>query len=494
MDSNLSEIPLQTHLPPKISLGVILRLGLFQIGLGIMSVLLFGLLNRIMIKELQIPATLTSLVIAVTLFVAPTRVWFGHLSDVKPLFGMHRTGYVWSGAVSFALLAFGAVQVIWQMAISLYQTGWSGTTVGWIGLLIVMFGLYGVAIGAASTPFTTLLVDITDEEERSKVVSIDWAMLLGGTIVGAITIGILLKPLVTNPLFATVKAQAQNQTINAAGFLQLTDTLRGFLNPLYVVVPLIVVVLSLVATWGVEHKYSRYKNRLDCSGGESMGFKKAWVVLSASRQTKFFFSFLLAMTLGLFLQDPILEPFGGDIFNLAPGATAMLNAFWGTGTVIGILASGLWLTPRVGKRQTTKLGCQAVVISLVLVVLAGMSENADVLKVVLLLFGLASGTTTTGALTLMLDLTAVETAGTFIGAWGLAQSWSRGFATLIGGAMLDIGKLLFGKNLLFAYGAVFALQAIAMVVAIQLLERVNVQEFRASAKETITAVIANDRD
>ncbi len=469
-----------------------LRLGLFQMGLGIMSVLLLGLLNRIMIKELQIPATLTSLVIAVTLFVAPARVWFGQLSDAKPLFGMHRTGYVLGGAVSFAVLAFGAVQVIWQMAASLYQTGWSLATLGWIGLLTVMFGLYGVAIGASSTPFTTLLVDITDEEERSKIVGIDWAMLLMGTISGAITIGVLLKQLEKNPLFATVKAKGQ--LLNAEAFLQLVDTLRGLLNPLYVVMPLIVVGLAVVATWGVERKYSRYQQRLDNSGGEAVGFEKAWKILTASRQTRFFFSFLLAMTLGLFLQDPILEPFGGDIFALAPGATAMLNAFWGSGTVIGILAAGFWLSPRVGKRQTTKLGCQAVVISLGLVVLAGLSGNANVLKVVLLLFGLASGTTTTGAITLMLDLTAVETAGTFIGAWGLAQALARGFATLIGGAMLDIGKLLFGKNLLFAYGTVFALQAVAMVVAIQLLERVNVQEFKSSARETITAVIANDRD
>jgi MFS transporter, BCD family, chlorophyll transporter len=485
--NNLSE---NTFMPPKISLAIMLRLGLFQVGLGIMSVLLLGLLNRIMIKELQIPATLTSLVIAVTLFVAPARVWFGQMSDRRPIFGMHRTGYVLVGAGSFAVLSFVAVQAIWQMATSLYQTGWSGATLAWISLLIVLFGMYGVAIGAASTPFTTLLVDITDEEERSKIVGIDWAMLLSGTIAGAITIGVLLKKLELLPIFKTVKSQGLN--IQAADFLSLVEALKGTLNPLYIVMPLIVVGLAFVATWGVERRYSRYEQRMGGVSVETVGFGQAWSILTENRQTSYFFSFLIAMSVGLFLQDPILEPFGGDIFGLAPGATALLNAFWGSGTVIGILLAGFLISPRIGKRQTAKLGCQGVVIALVLVILTSFTGDAKLLQFVLLLFGLASGVTTTGAITLMLDLTAVETAGTFIGAWGLAQALARGCSTLFGGVLLDLGKLVFGNNLLLAYGTVFGLQAVAMLVAIQLLGRVNVQEFQASAKDTIAAVIAND--
>jgi MFS transporter, BCD family, chlorophyll transporter len=477
---------------PKITLSTMLRLGLFQMGLGMMSVLLLGLLNRIMIKELQIPATLTSLVIAITLFVAPARVWFGQLSDQRPIFGTHRTGYVLAGAGCFAVLAFAAVQVIWQMATSLYQTGWSGATFGWTSLLMVLFGLYGVAIGASSTPFATLLVDITEEEERSKIVGVDWAMLLSGTITGAITIGVLLKQLERLPIFQTVKAQGQN--IQSADFLTLVDALRGTLNPLYVVIPLIVVGLAFVATWGVERRYSRYQQRMLAtnSSSETVGFKQAWQILTANRQTSYFFSFLIAMSVGLFLQDPILEPFGGDIFGLAPGATALLNAFWGSGTVIGILLAGFLISPRIGKRQTAKYGCQGVVISLVLVILTALTGNAKLLQFVLLIFGLASGMTTTGAITLMLDLTAVETAGTFIGAWGLAQALARGCSTLLGGLLLDVGKLVFGSNLLMAYSTVFCLQALSMLFAIQLLGRVNVQEFQSNAKDTIAAVIAND--
>jgi MFS transporter, BCD family, chlorophyll transporter len=287
-----------------------------------------------------------------------------------------------------------------------------------------------------------------------------------------------------------VKAQGQN--IQAADFLSLVEALKGTLNPLYIVMPLIVVGLAFVATWGVERRYSRYEQRMGGVSVETVGFGQAWSILTENRQTSYFFSFLIAMSVGLFLQDPILEPFGGDIFGLAPGATALLNAFWGSGTVIGIILAGFLISPRIGKRQTAKLGCQGVVISLVLVIATSFTGNAKLLQFVLLLFGLASGVTTTGAITLMLDLTAVETAGTFIGAWGLAQALARGCSTLFGGVLLDLGKLVFGKNLLFAYGTVFGLQAVAMLVAIQLLGRVNVQEFQSSAKDTIAAVIAND--
>jgi MFS transporter, BCD family, chlorophyll transporter len=110
-----------------------------------------------------------------------------------------------------------------------------------------------------------------------------------------------------------------------------------------------------------------------------------------------------------------------------------------------------------------------------------------------LLFGICSGLVTTGAISLMLDLTVPETAGTFIGAWGLSQALARGFATVFGGIALDIGKLIM-PNLVLAYGFVFCFQALAMIIAVKLLDRVNVREFQTNAKETIEAAIAADLD
>lgn len=93
----------------------------------------------------------------------------------------------------------------------------------------------------------------------------------------------------------------------------------------------------------------------------------------------------------------------------------------------------------------------------------------------------------------MLDLTAAETAGTFIGAWGLAQAMSRGLATVLGGAVLNIGKATFNVPML-SYGIVFVLQALGFILAIWLLGRVNVREFQKNAKVAIAQVMQGDVD
>jgi MFS transporter, BCD family, chlorophyll transporter len=130
-----------------------------------------------------------------------------------------------------------------------------------------------------------------------------------------------------------------------------------------------------------------------------------------------------------------------------------------------------------------------------LIIAAGFTQNVNFLKLALLFFGLFSGVVTTSALTLMLDLTLPETAGTFIGAWGLSQALAKGIATILGGVLLDIGKKIFGatdvasNNLVLAYGLVFALQAVVMLIAIRLLGRVNINEFKVAGGEAVKAAI-----
>lgn len=456
----------------KVKLLTMFRLGLFQMGLGIMSILTLGVLNRVMIDELKVPALITAGTLAMAQFVAPARVWFGQMSDAKPLFGYHRTGYVWTGAVLFAIASFLAVQVMWQLGFSL-QSGWTTQTYGWAALLAMIFGFYGLAISASSTPFAALLVDVSDEDNRSKLVGIVWSMLMVGIIVGAIISSSLLKQI-------TLDAPIQQ--------------LQASINRLFLIVPPIVCGLAFLATVGVENKYSHYASRSTLVNREdSITLGKALRVLTANRQTGIFFTFLMVMTISLFMQEPVLEPYGGEVFGMTIAQTTKLNAFWGTGTLIGLSMTGFLIAPRLGKKKTTQLGCLLVAGCFGLIILSGTTANPLLLQGALLVFGLASGVTTTGALSLMLDLTAAETAGTFIGAWGLAQAMSRGLATVTGGAVLDIGKTLFTTPLL-AYGLVFALQALGMILAVWCLNRVDVAEFRTNAKLAIASVLESDLD
>ena len=97
------------------------------------------------------------------------------------------------------------------------------------------------------------------------------------------------------------------------------------------------------------------------------------------------------------------------------------------------------------------------------------------------------------SISLMLDLTLTQSAGTFIGAWGLAQSLAKAIATLSGGVILDIGKQIFSLPLL-AYGLVFTIQAIFMLIAIPILKRVDLAEFRGNQQEAVTMVMEGDLD
>ncbi len=458
---------------PKLNLFTMFRLGLFQMGLGAMSVLTLGVLNRVMINELKIPATIVAVTLALYQFMAPARVWFGQLSDSKPLFGQHRTGYMWSGAVLLTLTVFLAVQVMWQVGDSLQVNGWTNITYFWLGVLGTVFIFYGLVISASSTSFAALIVDISDEDNRSKVVGIVWSMLMVGIIIGAIISSILLKQVGVEAGLETVKASV---------------------NSLFIKVPAIVLICAVVGTVGVEKKYSRYGIRSAIANLEDkITLQTALKILTASRQTGLFFRFLLLMILSLFMQDAVLEPYGGEIFSMPISETTRLNAVSGMGTLIGIGTTGFLVVPKLGKKNSLKVGCLATAVSFILLIMSGFTANPSLFKSALFLYGLAAGLTTTSSLSLMLDLTAAETAGTFIGAWGLAQAIARGFSTIVGGAALDLGRLLFNVPMM-AYGLVFLLPAIGMILSIYLLNQVNVREFRDNAQQAIATILEGELD
>jgi BCD family chlorophyll transporter-like MFS transporter len=469
---------------PSLNLLTMLRLGVFNMGLGIMSLLTLGVLNRIMIDELRVPALIAAGTIAVHQFMAPARVWFGQMSDSRPMFGYHRSGYIWIGIVSVAVTSFLAVQVVWRIGGAMETAGWGSQVYPWVGLLALLFAVYGLALSATSTPFTALLVDVSDEQSRSRLVGIGWAMLMVGIVSGVIITSIVLKPL----------------SLDAS-----LEQVRSSVNQLFIIAPAVVCVLAFLSTVGIERKYSRLSRRSSLADREDrITLKQALTILTASRQTGLFFVFLLVLSLSLFMQDAILEPYGGQVFGMKIAETTQLNAAFGMGTLLGIILTGMFIVPRIGKQRTVTIGCLWAALCLLLISFAGVTADPPILMTTVFCFGTASGVLTLGAIVLMLDLTVAETAGTFIGAWGLAQAIARGSATVLGGGVLDLGKgfvrLLNGagtvteSQYLPAYALVFTVQAIGMIVAVLLLRRVNIQEFQANAKAAITAALESDMD
>lgn len=473
---------------PKLTLFTMFRLGLFQMGLGIMSLLTLGVLNRLLIDELGILPWVAAGAIAMYQFVSPVRVWFGQLSDSKRIRGYHRTGYVWIGAALFTCLSFAALQGVWALGESVQETSWSLASVLWALLLAGIFGAYGLALSLSSTPFAALLVDISDEDNRSQLVAVVWSMLMVGIVIGAIVSSRLLD----TPDLCGAGILTDDPT--QGGVKTSIEQLRRTIDPVFLIMPGIVLLLTFGATWGVEKRYSRFSRRSHFVEREDqITLGRALKVLTASRQTGIFFGFLVLLSLSLFMQDAVLEPYGGEVFGLCIAQTTQLNAFFGMGTLLGIGSTGFLVLPRLGKPRTVSLGCGFGAACFGLIILAGFLTSTVLLKSGLLFFGLASGMITAGATSLMLDLTAAETAGTFIGAWGLAQAMSRGLATVLGGAVLNLGKALFASPL-GAYSLVFILQSLGLLACVGVLRYLNVREFQDNAQSALTAVMAGDLD
>ncbi|MEQ8962358.1 MAG: PucC family protein, partial [Coleofasciculus sp. C2-GNP5-27] len=149
-----------------------------------------------------------------------------------------------------------------------------------------------------------------------------------GIIICGITGGILLNSLDPAETGSQVSAEVLSSPL---------ATLQTPLNRLFIIVPLVVIGLTLLATLGIEKKYSRYASRSSLVEREDqVTLGRALKVLTASRQTGLFFTFLLVMTISLFMQEGVLEPYGADVFGMPIGETTRLNSYWGLGTLIGV--------------------------------------------------------------------------------------------------------------------------------------------------------------
>jgi BCD family chlorophyll transporter-like MFS transporter len=459
---------------PGLSLVATLRLGLFQACLGCLAVIFAGMLNRIMLSELNFPGLLVGGSLAFEQFVAPARVLFGQVSDAHPIWGRHRVPYVLLGTALFCTIAVLSVPLIFQVGRLLAAGNQPQLALG-IAALCGLFACYGLAISLSSTPYLALVIDRTTEQERPRAVGIIWCMLTVGIVVGAVLISVSLRSLdgVADPA-------------------AIEPTLRAFMTR----VSLAVFGLTLFATWRMERPrvFGAAASVADPQEGreDAVTLRQAWGLITSSRQVLLFFSFLVLFTLGLFLQDPVLESYGAQVFGMPIAATAQLNAFWGVGTLAGLLLAGLWLVPRLGKLPTARLGCRLIALALLLLLLCGLSRSVPLLQAVMLFFGIAAGIGTNSALCLMLDLTLPQAAGTFVGVWGLAQALARAIGKVFGGGLYDVGRLVLPAQSSGypAFALVLLVELLVALLALVLLERVNVRQFREDTGRSLEKVMA----
>ena len=90
----------------KMSMTNILRVSLVNLAVALITLPLGSTLNRVMITELALPATLVAVLLALGNLTSPLRIWFGRISDTRPIGGLHRTWYI---AFGIAIMLIGLV-------------------------------------------------------------------------------------------------------------------------------------------------------------------------------------------------------------------------------------------------------------------------------------------------------------------------------------------------------------------------------------------------
>ena len=90
-----SLLPFSDAVSSELPMSSLLRLSLFQVSVGIATVLLVGTLNRVMIVELGVVASLVATMVAIPILLAPLRAVLGFKSDNhKSLIGWKRMPYI----------------------------------------------------------------------------------------------------------------------------------------------------------------------------------------------------------------------------------------------------------------------------------------------------------------------------------------------------------------------------------------------------------------
>jgi len=169
----------------EVPLSRLLRLSLFQVSVGMALVLLVGTLNRVMIVELDVPAWLVAVMLALPLVFAPFRALIGHKSDThRCALGWRRVPFIWKGTLwqfgGFAIMPF-ALLVLAQQGESYNFPLWMGHASAALAFLLV-----GAGVHTVQTAGLALATDLTKPESHAKVVGLMYVTLLLGMLVSAL--------------------------------------------------------------------------------------------------------------------------------------------------------------------------------------------------------------------------------------------------------------------------------------------------------------------
>lgn len=413
----------------------IVRLGLVQAAIGAIVVMTTSTLNRIMVVELALPASLPGLLVAIHYFVQVIRPRMGFESDS----GAKRTPWIIGGIGLLALGGFGAAIATTLMGVNLI--------VG-ISAAIVAFFFIGIGVSMSGTSLLALLAKGVSDERRAAAATTVWLMMIFGFALTSGIAGKFLDP------YSPEKVILISGTISSIACL-----------------------ITVVALYKLE---GRELQNTPASSAQKTPFRKALADILADPDTRKFTIFIFLSMFAFSAQDLILEPFAGMIFKYSLGETTSLSGIQHSGVLTGMLLVAICgssrLRPYFGSLRSWMIyGCLASALAMFGLVVAGILEGNWPLKLNVFILGLANGAFSIAAIASMMRLAVTGGSGkegVRIGLWGGAQAIAFGLGGLLGAGASDLARSIFA-NPAFAYASVFFVEAILFVASAYMASQVE---------------------
>jgi MFS transporter, BCD family, chlorophyll transporter len=417
------------------------QLGLIHVAVAMTLVPINSTLNRVMIKELAISATLVAILASLPYLFSPIQVAIGYYSDRHPIFGLRRTPYIFAGLILCVLGLIVSPQVAFLMADNFAL----GLLVG-----ILAFGAWGMGYNLSAVSYLSLASELSGENGRGKTIATMWFMMIVSIIVTAIGVARMVDPYTPEALIRAFEYVAASA-----------------------------LALGLLGLIKLEPRSSSSSS----SASESYSIKQMTDAITANPVARTFFIYLLLLLAAILGQDVLLEPFGAEAFGMTVTQTTRITSIWGTFVLIAILVAG-FLEGRVSKRRVAQFGNTGALLGFVVIVISGMMLNKDIFYTGVTLLGLGTGLSTVANLSLMFDLTITEHVGLYIGAWGFSNALSRLTGSVLGGVVRDVVTQATGAAL-SGYLVVFSIEALMLLIATFMLYRIDINAFTKKAHEPV---------
>ena len=393
-----SWLPFADAASADLPLGRLLRLSMFQVSVGMATVLLNGTLNRVMIVELGVPTFLVALLIAIPLVAAPFRALIGHKSDThRSVLGWRRVPYIWFGT----LMQFAGLAVM-PFALILFENE-ATFTLATIAAACT-FLLTGIGIHVTQTAGLALATDLAPEEKRPRAVALLYVMLLVGMMFAAFVMGGLLIDFSNTRLIQVIQGAA-----------------------------CITMAANLVALWKQEAR----DKELTKGDKDGPTFGELWNTFVSDGYNARLLTGIGIGSAGFAMQDALLEPYGGEVLGLSVGATTGLTGAWALGALAGFMLSGRSLGRGNDPLRIAGAGLVTGLTAFLLVIFAAPFGSPMMLFLGAMAIGLGLGLFSVGTLIEAMNLAKTSTAGLALGAWGAVQATCAGAGIALGGALRD---------------------------------------------------------